>query len=301
MSLPSGNRVLSPNPHNPRNVFHNFEKLPTELRVRIWRLSIPIKRIVKIRDFTGFEQDLFPEGDRLRVLQKIPAVLHTNQESRTETMKYYTTPFSTRLKQPLYFNFSRDVLVFDGESSCWEFLDFFNYWSEDIHDIRRKSDWQRIKSELRHLIIGDSAIIPFSSQTYALLAEFSQLDSLVLPYFDSSLWRLHRWPGLPLGIAWRILQREWLKKRVENGRSGRNAGFVGQLIPAAMEDIEYMKGLSDIYNIPLLDSIDYSSWLHAIDGKRELEWRPWPAPTEIKFLHSEEIKRFILELEMREI
>jgi hypothetical protein len=91
-----------------------------------------------------------------------------------------------------------------------------------------------------------------------------------------------------------------LKKRVEDRRSERNAGFGGQLIPAAMEDIEYMRGLNDIYNIPLLDSIDYSSWLHAIDGKRELEWRPWPAPTEIKFLHSKEIKRFILELETRE-
>lgn len=301
MSLQSKNRVLSPNHHNPGTVFHKFEKLPTELRLRIWRLSIPIKRIVKIRDLTGFEQDCFPEEDQLRVLQTIPAVFHTNQESRTETVKFYTTPLSTRLKQPLYFNLTRDVLVFDGESSCWKFLDFFNYWSEEICDIQRMSDWQRIKSELRHMVIGDSAIIPFSSQTYALLAEFSQLDSLVLPHFDSSLWRLHHWPGLPLGIAWRILQREWLKKRVEEGRSERNEGFVEQLIPAVMEDIEYMRGLSDIYDIPLLESIDYSSWLQAIDGKRELQWKPWPAPTEIRFLDSGELRRFMFELEMGEI
>ena len=299
MSLPSGNRALSPNPHNPGNIFHKFEDLHTELRVRIWRMSMPINRIIKIRDLTGFEQDVFPEEDRLRVLQKIPAVLHTNQESREEMLKYYITPLSTRLKQPLYFNFSRDVLVFDGESSCWEFLDFFNYWYEEVDDSQKMSDWQIIKSELRHLIVGDSAIIPFSPQTYALLAEFSQLDSLVLPRFDSSLWRLHNWPGLPQGIAWRILQREWLKKREGDERS-EVEGFDARLIPAAMEDIRYMRELSDVHDIPFLESIDYSSWLHAINGKRELEWRPWPAPTEIKFLDSEGIKRLILKLEMRE-
>jgi len=74
-------------------------------------------RVVRIREIrTGFYLEKgrkFPS----KALCKNPVILQVNQEARTEGLKLYKLVFATRLECPVYFNFSKDFLVFDGLQS----------------------------------------------------------------------------------------------------------------------------------------------------------------------------------------
>lgn len=153
-------------------------------------------------------------------------------------------------------------------------------------------------------MVGNSTINHLVSKSYAIFAEFSQLNFLAVPYFDSVEWLAPNWGsnirGLPLGITWRMLQREWAKKRSGEERLLAKLGKVEYIKAMVFEDAHYIRALDGASNLSMRESIDYCGWLHSRDGKQDIKWSPWPALTEIKFLDLEQLKSFWLEIEKGE-
>ncbi|KAL2064475.1 hypothetical protein VTL71DRAFT_4969 [Oculimacula yallundae] len=93
--------------------FNCFGKLPLELRLMVWRLAFPRGRYVnfndKIRLCMGLED---PDSTRTRGTEShcpLLATLHTNQESRNETLKHYSVMLRPNTSyyqgiRPLYYN-----------------------------------------------------------------------------------------------------------------------------------------------------------------------------------------------------
>ncbi|KAH9240674.1 hypothetical protein K456DRAFT_31705 [Colletotrichum gloeosporioides 23] len=91
--------------------FHLFLKLPVELRVMIWHLSLPRTRIVSIQCSTTslFEMNDSSWGTSPAI---IPANLHTCRESRQEAMRYYNLRFGVAGPPKIFFNPQIDILHF---------------------------------------------------------------------------------------------------------------------------------------------------------------------------------------------
>lgn len=85
--------------------FHFFPKLPTEIRTRIWQMTIEEGRIVEIYSVTN-------KGLRA----PIPPILHACAESRVIGLKNYELAFSgginERCPARIFFNFHYDTLYF---------------------------------------------------------------------------------------------------------------------------------------------------------------------------------------------
>jgi 2EXR family len=79
--------------------FTLFPKLPIDLRIKIWRNASSVTRNVdlwietySLDDFNDSLDDIYYWCSSCAV----PAVLHANQESRTEGLKHYTLDFGTK-------------------------------------------------------------------------------------------------------------------------------------------------------------------------------------------------------------
>lgn len=106
--------------HSP-STFVLFPKLPPELRIKIWRLTIPTDRVVKILA-GGYALDppdsyVDKEGNtdgrhcfKTRSTETIPILLHINRESRAEGLRIYELCLGTRFLYPVYFNFVNDAI-----------------------------------------------------------------------------------------------------------------------------------------------------------------------------------------------
>lgn len=62
--------------------FHKFDKLPTELRLRVWSFASFEPRFIHIRDIDDIPSATFNT--------KVPGILHACSESRHEALKFYT-------------------------------------------------------------------------------------------------------------------------------------------------------------------------------------------------------------------
>ncbi|KAI9167376.1 hypothetical protein HJFPF1_03503 [Paramyrothecium foliicola] len=98
--------------------FHSFGRLPTELRLRIWKLSLPASRFVPIR--CGLDADEDDESSCSRALTTgcvstipIPAALHTCVESREVALESYSLLFGfARGPGQVFFRPDTDILFF---------------------------------------------------------------------------------------------------------------------------------------------------------------------------------------------
>jgi hypothetical protein len=112
--------------------FEKFLKLPTEIRLMIWKYTLPGPRTITImRKDVHWKQVLkrmMVEGYADPVtgavaVTTVPAILHVSFEAREYAQKYYKLSFSDYLiYKPIYFNFNIDTLYFDGPGSVQEFL-----------------------------------------------------------------------------------------------------------------------------------------------------------------------------------
>lgn len=104
--------------------FALFPKLPTELRLKVWRSALPLfPRILEAKPklHTGplntVYNDRFPEWTITPTART--TLLSINHESRNEVKKYYAAPFDAATIIPtskiasLYFNYSVDTLYLD--------------------------------------------------------------------------------------------------------------------------------------------------------------------------------------------
>ena len=87
-------------------LFIHFADLPTELRIRVWRLSFPESRVVPVRY----------NGTAKQYTSKIPppALLHACSESRSLFLETYTKfILSPKYDSAIYVDFDRDTIFFD--------------------------------------------------------------------------------------------------------------------------------------------------------------------------------------------
>jgi len=316
--LPDSDK-LSPsvNKENSELTFHPFLRLPPELRVMVWENIIPKQRVVRIRDAKIPDPEAevvipapwnLPAVD-LKVVHEVPAILQVNIESRKEGLKLYTSPFYSRLKDPILFNFSRDILVFDGHSPSIDFLSFFHFWFERSHyglNPERIEEWRTIQAKLRHLIIANSPKARSRDWIFFVLAGFSQLKLLGSPSWNGSYMpRLPNWPVSqvrypPPGPMWRILHRHWA-----NVKTGKGTDFSTLSKPEVKQhwgalvrgDAQYMR---DIWRNPFTRA---SLGVHCLEDlmneKISKSKTPWLTDTDIYFFEDDELQDFLLELETK--
>ncbi|KAH9221206.1 hypothetical protein DL95DRAFT_403048 [Leptodontidium sp. 2 PMI_412] len=135
--------AISTFPQNPINSdesspkFTVFPRLPSELRIKIWKLALPRRRIITIKGngLLPFQEDpsnptipLIPgySGPRYEASQDAPppAILFVNAEAREQALKLYS-PIFTYVQQKtvkhviVYMNFDLDFLYLDGCHSAW--------------------------------------------------------------------------------------------------------------------------------------------------------------------------------------
>jgi hypothetical protein len=128
--------------------FTIFGQLSVELRLEIWKRAIPETRTIRIKTISvDIQGTLFHKSVAFRAAT--PALLHTNQESREEALKFYTLAFEDNLINPVYFDFKRDVLAFQN-LFCLE------------HFVRKCSrDWPTLNSDSKYLKVRNLALITY--------------------------------------------------------------------------------------------------------------------------------------------
>jgi hypothetical protein len=91
---------------NPRR-FPRFTCLPSELRLRIWELSIPEARVVPVRFHRRFNQYVSDAAP--------PALLHVCSETRTLFLSTHTKLIlSPKYDSAVFVNFAIDTIFFDS-------------------------------------------------------------------------------------------------------------------------------------------------------------------------------------------
>ncbi|KAK0105509.1 hypothetical protein ONS95_004130 [Cadophora gregata] len=99
--------------------FHQFPKLPTELRFRIWSFTLPTPREFGPIGPKGTEpqstkdstSNLNESGNNAFLEFEIPA-LHINHESRTVALQHLTRAWDDNASKVIYVNYSLDTFTF---------------------------------------------------------------------------------------------------------------------------------------------------------------------------------------------
>jgi hypothetical protein len=113
--------------------FTLFSSLPTELRLKIWTLSLPGPRIVPLK-YTYAPANLSHRTSHDRAKRGctsptlIPSNLHTNQEARNEALLSYSLSFNIpHGRAKIFFNPSIDILYFGPKEG---YLDSFKQFAD---------------------------------------------------------------------------------------------------------------------------------------------------------------------------
>ena len=87
--------------------FTKFEKLPSELRIKIWKCILPGPRVVSVRFNRGAQQYTSSTAP--------PILLRTCPESRAVTLEAYTNLIlSPTYASSVFVDFARDTIFFDS-------------------------------------------------------------------------------------------------------------------------------------------------------------------------------------------
>lgn len=90
--------------------FALFLKLPIELRLKIWNMKIPLRRVVTMY-IKRFQDDNV--SNKYECITPNPTILQACRESRKEGLRFYNERiYETCLKRTLYFNYTTDYLAF---------------------------------------------------------------------------------------------------------------------------------------------------------------------------------------------
>ncbi|KAF8854119.1 hypothetical protein BDZ45DRAFT_677200 [Acephala macrosclerotiorum] len=106
--------------------FTLFPELPTELRLKIWKLAIPGPRILSVGHRMQYGEGygrIIPTAMEWRTSDPVPTLLHVCHDSRTEALKVYQPSFAAfrtpRQEGKNYIDFSRDILYFGGSGRAF--------------------------------------------------------------------------------------------------------------------------------------------------------------------------------------
>ena len=118
-SQPSSNRLLARKRPVRLSSFHNFSKLPIELRHMIWKFTVSSRAV-----------ELYHCKQRIKSTCPTPVALRINQESRRVALDQYSGKWKTSLELErqrninaignVYFSYEIDVLYFGNRSFAFE-------------------------------------------------------------------------------------------------------------------------------------------------------------------------------------
>jgi len=181
--------------------FHQFTKLPTEIRDQIWKFASDVPRLFRAEILEPFLYTRFGCCSK-----EVPAVLHTCQESRQQALKSYDR-WQTRW-QTLYINHEWDIIYFETRELYGPdyglSLYFSDYYFSKIKLQRfaiSLSDWKYHMD----FIIYDSASFPNLKEI--LILDFMDEDKQ--PTSNSVLTDMH--PDDPVGKPgyWQRRVKSW--------------------------------------------------------------------------------------------
>ncbi|KUJ13518.1 uncharacterized protein LY89DRAFT_785192 [Mollisia scopiformis] len=159
--------------------FTVFDKLPIEIRLEIWKESIPEGRVVAVTDrrarLEGWGGSF--DGFRAQISARwtVPAVMQVCQESRNEVKKTYTYILKDQLGFAVPFNFQHDTLLMDGPDGT---VSMWSFEKAGRNDENCRKELAMIHANLKHLAIQGQRLLP---RTLNEVQQFTNLETLVLP------------------------------------------------------------------------------------------------------------------------
>jgi hypothetical protein len=141
-----GRSAESNSPENSSPTFTLFPKLPTELRLKIWKYALPGPRAIKVqRGWPTFSH-------RIRAVAKPPAVLQTNSESRQLAMRFYELSFNNAIKgRPISIDYQVDALYMES----WDAFKAFYKVARQFPNCAAAGEIRDMESRLRYLVLGN--------------------------------------------------------------------------------------------------------------------------------------------------
>lgn len=126
--------------------FTLFPKLPTELRLQIWKYALPGPRVIRVKK----NWKMFLPG-RIRAAAKPPAILQTNSESRQLAMRFYELSFNSAIKgRPIDINYRVDALYMES----WDTFKAFYRVARQFPNCSTAGEVRDMESRLRCLFLS---------------------------------------------------------------------------------------------------------------------------------------------------
>ena len=156
-----------------KSSFKLFSKLPLELRLMIWKRSVPAARLITIRGSGGSQEDTDPALRQAKVasteIMPLAGMLQACRDSRKVMLKIYTLAFHNRLLAPIYIDFNRDSLFFTDPYAIKDFVPFTDLRTVDMKEIEEKVERIMLGSEVRRS----------ASRSLEGLLKFGNLDRMI--------------------------------------------------------------------------------------------------------------------------
>jgi hypothetical protein len=133
-------------PEKSSPTFTLFPKLPTELRLKIWKYALPGPRAIRV------QRNWPTMSGPIRAVAKPPAVLQTNSESRQLAMRFYELSFNSAIKgRPINIDYQVDALYMES----WGVFNAFYRVARQFPNCDAAGEIRDMESRLRCLVLGD--------------------------------------------------------------------------------------------------------------------------------------------------
>jgi hypothetical protein len=153
--------------------FTKFPELPTEMRLKIWAYAAKTQRLLELQ-YCIVDRKFF-------TFQKLPAILHTSQESRGVGLSYYHLSFGTDKHPPdTYFNSDNDIIYFGSEQYGDE-IDFM------IRHFYKQSSSLEPRDQIQYLALAE--YLWQKDYDYSPFATWrgNVMNAFFCPYFELSI------------------------------------------------------------------------------------------------------------------
>jgi len=198
----SAKEQVSDEAEQPEGDFILFPELPPELRNKIWKLSMPGPRIVRIkhdpRDMYAVELNEIdlaagrnPWWRAKAIAGPVPALLHVNREARSFVRQHYKLFFHNQTQgRPIYFNAALDTLFLGGADLNRAFYGrkMESYMTIPEDEMKHMYDTE---NQVRLLALSSGLLWSYEAHV-RVLSRFTKLDEVIVLEAPSSYRDSHR-------------------------------------------------------------------------------------------------------------
>jgi hypothetical protein len=137
------------------DIFTFFAKLPPEIRIQVWKLTVQEPHVISIYKVWSLE---FITSQPSK-----PGILLVNHESRQAALEERPSCFGDRLVHPIHYNLERDIIYFCSKAA-------FNMFMSA----------SKTSPQIAHLMVRQTDLHHFSTLSKHNLTELTKLQTLVL-------------------------------------------------------------------------------------------------------------------------